>query len=418
MGTGFGFTKYLLVLSLLGCPKDPGETGQRYDSEAPEDLGPCADDGWGAIEQPESAIHVRAEGSDATGDGSQQAPFATLAAAVDAARGRSSDKRIALGPGSFEAGIELWADAGDGATDSGTTVQGCSSAETILSTSDSDATLISISGATEVSVEGLVGRGGTRGIQVYEGAELTLTSVQFAEASEVALLAHGSSTSLTLDGVAISDTAATGTGLGYGVVVQSGAQAAVQDLTLTGCRTVGFLVHSGEGSGVSASHADITSLTVDGTRKNAEGWLGRGLQVQGNATLALSQGSFSGNHDAGIFVLRSPSVAISDVTVTGTLEGEVPDSGELTGDGIVITQGDASHPPSDYQAVLEDNQISSSARAGIVLDAVTATLSGNVATDAHGATSLYSQGSAVVTGDTVLELKTPLVFNTSELSEL
>ena len=79
---------------------------------------------------------------------------------------------------------------------------------------------------------------------------------------------------------------------------------------------------------------------------------------------------------------------------------------------MVISQGDGKNPVSYYNAVLTDNTIDASSRAAVVLDAVTAELTGNACTNSgleQGGTAMFSQAGAVVTGaDTVFDLVTPL----------
>lgn len=81
-------TTLALAASLSACAPAPEPASVDADALArrasASTAPPCADGGWGDIDAPESAVHVRTSGSDSRGDGSLERPFRTVDAALDA----------------------------------------------------------------------------------------------------------------------------------------------------------------------------------------------------------------------------------------------------------------------------------------------------------------------------------------------
>jgi hypothetical protein len=392
-----------LALAACGPEKDTGPTDDTGTPDSVPETGetgvappPCGDGTWGAITDPELAVHVRADGSD-DGDGSLAAPLATVEAALALTRARTEDKRIAVGPGTFPTNVTLASDLGDGTTDDGTAIQGCSSAETILEAAESSEPVVRVSGAAGVAVEGLCSRGGTRGIMVWSAASVTLSAVVVDGARGAGLVVNGNGTAATLTDVEVWGTEPfSGGGNGYGIAMQEGALVSMTGGGAWENTGVGILVSDVE-------EVSFDGIVVEGTQPDDDGYYGRGLQVQDFAlSVSIVGSTFSGNHDAGIFALTALSLALEGSTVEGTLAGALPESEDDSGDGVVITRGEDNLKPSDYVATLDGNTVTGSDRAGIVLDGVFATVSGNALSDngfSLDGTSIVSQGPADVHGD-------------------
>ncbi|MFH1463474.1 MAG: right-handed parallel beta-helix repeat-containing protein [Pseudomonadota bacterium] len=395
----------LVALSLsVGCGSDKDDTEDTAETGTPDTdtgntgfdpTGPCDGGTWGAIADPENAIHVRADGSD-DGDGSVESPLASIAAALELTRARAEDRIIALGPGTFETNIILAHDLGDGRSDDGTTIQGCSAAETLLEDATA-ASVISVHAAQDVVVEGICTHGGKRGILISSAASASLSDVVIEEAYGVGLLVLGNGTQVTLAGVEVYGTLPfTDGNNGYGLAFQEGAAVAMS----------GGGAYDNTGIGILISDVDDVSLSgvaVEGTLQDGDGLFGRGVQIQDYAVnVAIEDLTLADNHDAGLFALRTQVLTMSGCTITGTLAGTAPDSGDATGDGIVVSRGDGNLNPGDYVATLEGNTVTGSARAGIVIDGTTTAVSANDLS-ANGftqdGTSLVSQGPAAVSGD-------------------
>lgn len=97
--------------------------------------------------------------------------------------------------------------------------------------------------------------------------------------------------------------------------------------------------------------------------------------------------------------MRALYTGIDGVAVDTTYAASLPSSGvdETSGDGIVITQGDADNDPAVFEADINGNTVTDPERAGIVLDGVTVlsclgnTLSGYGYPD-DGSPSIIVQG--------------------------
>ncbi len=399
----------LCLLPLMAC------TGQsKLDSDLPDseelrdsqgetsDTGlllvpPCGDGGWGFIDDPEGAIHVRADG-DPAGEGTASDPIRDLERALELSRERAEDKHIAIGPGEFELTAELALDLGGGRTDSGTRIQGCGVDETVLSAEDINEPVITVNGATGVVLEGLCSRGGTRDIVAWSGAEVQLSSVRIEDAEEAGLVVHGHGTTAVLTDVEVHDTIADSTGsLGYGFSFQGGSTVAMSGGGAWGSVGAGILIDAAE-------DVQLSSVVVEVRRANDDGLFGRGIQIQQEAwSVVIEDSLVVDNVDAGIFALNTLDLVIWDSDVSTVAASVLPDSAQTSGDGVVVTRGDEGYDPSGFLVVLTGNSVDGAARAALVVDGVTATVDGN--TDLGSPQGMVAQGPAVVSGsDALVEL--------------
>ncbi|MEQ1502941.1 MAG: hypothetical protein ABMB14_11960 [Myxococcota bacterium] len=395
----------LSLAALSGCRSDP--------------VPPCAGETWGAIDDPAHAIHVRPDGDDA-GDGTERAPVRTLAAALGLARD-GGPRTVALGAGVFPASLSLVTDAGDGRTDDGLRLQGCSADETSIvpdpgaraaSTGGVPGSTVTVTAAQDVTLSDLTFDGGDRPLFVWGGAEVTVVRVRIVDATASGFVVDGPYTIVHATDVEVHRTTASGGSTvgagGYGVEIDG----ATVDWT---------------GGGVWASTAagivvtgDTGALTLDGatvadTLSAADGRFGRGVQVQQYATAALTGCTLAANVDAGLFSLLGQGVSLDGVTVDGTA-GATGGTGTggtgVGGDGIVVTGIDADGrqlDPATFTVSLAGNTIGGVARAGIVVERVTAALDGNVVTGTAPDAARVAQEGAVVTGtDPVTVATTPL----------
>ena len=381
----------LLLLGCLACTgdkADPSPEGDDTGDPSSPTPAPCAAGDWGGLDADEASagIQVRVEGSDAEGDGSALAPLASLDAAL-AAFHAGGAPLIFLGPGSFEATLEL-----DGGTDDGLGLFGCGPDETRLQAADDASPVVRVNGATGLSLGQLTTSGGTRALWFWQGAEATLQALRVEDSTRLGIVFDGSQTVVSGEDIEILDPITDAGELGYGLLV-SGAQVSI----------VGGGIWGATGAGVVASGVDarlsLDGLEIDGTQAWADGSFGRGVQVQDQAQVLLQNLMVSHSQDAGIFVLDSFQAVIEGSTIEDSL-GAALDSGASSGDGIVI--GASGGSPDWYPVSLTDNVVQGSARAGILLSGVTATLSGN-ALSANGydpgAGAALAQEGAVIDGD-------------------
>ncbi len=391
----------LLAVAACGDKDDPGldtdgsrpdeETGEGADSgdsEPPdtEPPTPCADGGWGAITTWETAVHVSIDGA-SEGDGSWAAPLSSLDDALALLRERESDKHLALWPGSYRANLSLSASEGD----DGTVVQGCSAAEVELEAQTVSAAVLEVEAATGVVLEGISTRGGTRGVQIWSGSEATLIDLRIQDATEVGVIVHGNSVQASLEGVEVHGAVHLSHPMAYGLAFQEGATVTMVGGGAFTSSSVGMLVDD-------VAELSLSGVSVEGTEQDSSGAYGRGLQIQSDSGLvSVRESSFSDNQGAGVFAMEVFSLVLEDNTISSTAASSLPGGHGSTGDGVVFTRGDSGRDPAIFRGSFGSNIIRDSARAGMLLDGVTAqvddtTLSGN------GGGDILAQGPANVSG--------------------
>lgn len=388
----------VLVLGLLlGCPPDDDDSSDDTgDDDAGDDdfsVGPCSGGTWGGIGDPEHALHVRVDGSD-DGDGSLAAPFRTVPRAVEVSREAGQPKAIAIGPGG------KWVEpVSITAADDGLVIEGCSHEQSEIGS---------------VTVDGVEGfrladlrssSGSTLAIANSTSVQLERVTVPYGLHAGVSVL---DSDAVTLDEVRVRS-------------IEQGSLADCQQWGnwATGVRLVGSTVdvsaldvRDGQGSGLVAVDSTLTlaGASIGDIAAAGSGQIGRGIHLEDCASVTLDDitiaGDLSGVADAGIFAMGCGELTVTDCVVQDAVGVTLP-LGGTSGDGIVATPGPAPLDPSACVVVLEDNEITEVARAGILLDGVSASLSGNT-TDAE----FFSQNGAAVSGtDQVTALQTPLEWN-------
>ncbi len=375
----------------------PQDTLDTQDTAIP---GPCADGGWGLISRWEHAIHVSPEGS-ADGDGSWADPVSDPTIAIEMLRAQGGEKYLALWPGTHSTNLSL----SQATEDSVLEIQGCSVGEVILEAADSSQPVVAMDAVTEVEIEGLTSRGGTRGILIGNAAEVRLRDLRVEQATEVGLLVHGASTEVQLNNVEVHDPVPSDAGLGYGMAFQDSAQAAVYDGGVWGATAAGVLI---DGAG------DITlaGLTIANTAPDSGGYYGRGVQIQADTVaVTIADATLSANQGAGLFAMQVPSLSFNGSTIEGTSASALPGSHATSGDGVVFTRGDDSRDPASFVGSFGELTITGSARAGLLLDGVTAQLEGVVLTDnafevplAQDSAAITGDNAEVLVGDDMLEL--------------
>lgn len=366
-----------------------------------QSVGPCTDGGWGHIDAGSPAVHVRAGGDDLTGDGTAARPYGTLARALQATRALpESGRRIAVGPGTFAAGLAL-----DQASDDGLVVQGCGPDDTVL-TGAGSAPVLDVAAAGDVSLAGLGLAGGLDALTIRGGASATVDTVDVSGAAGRGLVVQGASTVASLADVTIRD-------------LQGGScawGAAITDATV---QWTGGGVDQAVGLGIFADGADLTLVDVDvsDTAAASDDTLGRGLHAQ-YSRISMDGGQFTGNLDASIYLLDALSgSSIFGVVITLPGAGVVitlPGAGRSgTGEGIVVKSTGAGGAVD-----LVGNVIQGAPRAAILVDGAEADLSGNTASDTglyatYGA-HFFAQGDADVSGSGIVTLSSSSALLTGD----
>ena len=151
--------------------------------------------------------------------------------------------------------------------------------------------------ATGVRIAGLCTDGGTRGIQAWGDAALALGYLCSTGANGAGLVVHGAATQVSLEEAEILDAGLEG-GTGYGIAIQEGASLDMQGGAIWGASTAGVMIDD-------ANQINLSGITVRGTRANADGAYGHGLQVRTDTVQVTVQDvSFMDNQGAGVHVLQ------------------------------------------------------------------------------------------------------------------
>ena len=382
---------------LLGCSggKDP--------------VSPCADGSWGAVPDPVTAIQVRTDGVDGA-EGSLDAPVATLDAALALARARSSDRTIFVGPGEFDGvALSMAHDPGDGSTDDGLVLQGCTD-ETTLNAANEDGPILQVTAAQGVTLAALDLVGGSRALWIWSGATVRASQMSIQGSGRLGILVNDQSTTVDLEDIAVADTvddeAFPGVAFGLGIY---NADVTGSRVKISGSQWAGVFLG---GDGVSGS-LDLDACDVSGTTEAANGEYGRAVHAQDAADLTLTGCTLSNQTDAAVFALQVQAVTLSNLTVATVGDAVIPDETETSGDGLVITSDDGSGlsvDPADFTATLKDNSIGDFDRAGMVVEGVTAEVDAN--TTSGGLFGKTQQGGAILTGSDTMDFTAEtLLFN-------
>jgi len=397
------------------------------DTEGPP-IPPC-DGGWGYVDEAAAGdyIHVRtpADGGDDTGTGTASSPMATLEAAQALSREEGNSKLLCVGSGDYETSLLVLGDAGNDQTDDGLTIVGCGSsgaeATRLVAATDSS-WIIKINTAQGVELQHFATEGGRRAIWVWGGANVGILDLVVQLSTRLGTIFGGWDTIVVADGLVIEDTIAEtddeGVEFGYGLSVHD-ADVTITNGSITGSTKAGMLINGG--------YVTMTSVDIDGTQADYLGYKGRGIQAQNDAMVVMDDceiGATSPNQDAGIYAQGAlwfqMDNSMVDGTAMGALPGESCGGDDCPGEGVVISQGALGEDPANFMAFLDNNVITNSARAGILVDSVATELNGNEALSTNGmfdgASSIYLQGALEDINGTYVITGTDLP-NANELAE-
>jgi hypothetical protein len=175
---------------------------------------------------------------------------------------------------------------------------------------------------------------GGRGINVQNGAALTLTGATLRNNRELGLFASDDGTAVTATGLLVENTqpqVSDQTG-GRGIEVTDGASLTVTGSTIRNNRELGLFAF-GVGTRVEA-----TGLLVENTQPQvSDQTFGRGISVQEGAAITLTGATLRSNHEVGLFA----NDAGTAVTATGLLikDTQPQASDGLFGDGLLVSEG-------------------------------------------------------------------------------
>ncbi len=413
----FAVSALLLAGACTGKHGDVARSDSAADSAADSGFTPpCSGGAWGDIDPAvvATALHVSA-GAAAGGDGSEALPFQSIDDAVTASRADGATKVIVIWPGSYPSSLDLGSLHGD----DGLQLEGCSAGEVSLTGSDASLPILKISGGSGLGVRGLTLAGGHRGLWVWEGASVTVDDVHAASNAVLGVVIDGAGTQATMTNLVISDPSASSGFGGYGLAVRNAVVSAT-NVTVSGATEEGILV-DGDTASISLSTVAVTNTAARGS----DGEYGRGITIQNLASASITDGTFTGNHDAGIFGLGAALLDILRAQVDGTLPSSLPASEDTSGDGIVASDRPEGEPYATtyFSSSIQDVSVSGSSRAGVLLsgDGLGVSLAGtnpiaastsdpSAGSAADGGGLPLVQAGARVSGGDVFAMSTPLAI--------
>lgn len=320
--------------------------------------GPCGDATWGRIGEPgDDWVHVSAlVGDDATGDGTVEHPFLTVAAAVDAARvlAAGTDRVVAVWPGAYDATVSLLPAEGWDGDD--VALLGCSATESLLVAADPDAPVIDAA-VGNVAVEGLGLVGGTAALTARDGSTVRASHISVSGSREAGIAAFDAGTILKVESSEV--VAPPVDGCGWGIASWS-ADTSVTQSTVTGARGTAIFADGGA--------LAVHETSLDATLPDLAGRYGRAIHAQ-YAQVSLHNSYLTSATDASIFLLQPLGGDIRGVIIDITGAGIVGQ--ETTGDAIVIVG------PSATKLRVKHNWITAPARAGLLLEDANVDVSAN-----------------------------------------
>lgn len=169
-----------------------------------------------------------------------------------------------------------------------------------------------------------------RCIIVEDGATLVLEDFSLHDFEGVAIhvIGVGSQATFTSGEVNnIAELSTGGGGFGYAMVVEGGATATLDRVTISACHGAGIAA-DGEGTTIS-----ITNTSVGQTQANTYGGTGVGIIVQDSAQGTIDFSAFEDNAAPGIFLSSGSSTTIGHSLVTGNTFSDVA----LTDAGMTLT---------------------------------------------------------------------------------
>ena len=269
---------------------------------------PCPDGNW----HDEEAIRARAPGFDGRvwylapdGDdessGGRDAPLRT----VSEAHGRAvSGDILALGVGRFDEAIRIRRRLA--------IVGACVEQTTVTASPSDDDPVIEATGNKDIAVSDLTVTGARGGIWLRESGRAQLRGVSVRETVRAGVAVAGDDARMVLEDVVIADTQGRSgdLNLGYGLDVESGAEAEVVRGFLSGNHDVGVVAI---GRGTIVRMEDVVVARTQPDQGNASS--GRGVGVNLGATVEVSRVVVHRSHEFGVFVRDAGSRLTGDFLV-------------------------------------------------------------------------------------------------------
>ncbi len=361
----------ILIALLPACHKTQRRKQDPQDTAPAHDTGPATDPGcdtgildengdcvpaacgsgtWGDLQLDESTVYVDIAAAEG-GDGSEDAPFTSIQAGLDAA-GDADGGMVAVAAGTYLENLELGrshgavqlagrckelvvidASAGDEETPG---------IDVTVSSSEVAVSGVTVSGSQYIGVRVGSGTLTMRDSKVTDNAYLGLAAHQWGlyetslvvESCEivdnqvVGVLGQDAGTSVALRQTTIQGTRPSASvSYGYGIDVYGGASLETESCQVSENTTLGVLVED------SGSSAQLRDTVIQDTQPGDDGLFGYGIQVWRGATLVVEDGELRRNTGVGLRAhSEGTSVTLRETSIADT---QPADDGQL-GYGIEV----------------------------------------------------------------------------------
>ena len=262
------------------------------------------------------------------GDGSRDAPVATIAEALELA---AKGKRIVLLPGTYPEPVHITRDV--------SLVAACPGSVSLTGAAQTPKVPAAVwVQDADVKLEGLRITADGAGVLVTSGGDVTTDRTDISGCLLAAVLAtgFGSDAIVTTSRLAETRLALLGDrNVGIGAFADDGGKVTLVDTAVLGNRTYGVL------SRYAPSTATLEGVAIVGTASNDEGLFGRGVQALWGGTASVARTFISGSHDAGAFAFEG-TLTMTESVVEGTLPLDGTPAGAYDGrfgEGIAADGG-------------------------------------------------------------------------------
>lgn len=334
----------LLLLPFAGCALAESTAGEFVDH-------PCAA-AWGTAAEGDAIL---VEEGAVDGDGSVDAPFGDLEAAILAAT-TGGPRVVLVGPGQYtasEAARRFFLSGEAGGDD--VAVLGCGSAQSLILAIDAappgspderarQAAFEFGAGVQGATLAGFTLSGGEGGVVIGGGAgterPIVLRDLVIEDGTRSGVSVTGLGATVQATNVHVRGIDAGFGSFAMGIVVHEGGS--VWDPPTGSFVLQGGTVEDIEGVGVLVDHAhvDLVDVLVQNT-SHAGAATGRGAQVQNQSRATFDRVTIQDTAETGLFVLAPTDLSLENSVLTRTHRAPNPDSGALLGgDGFVAVGGE------------------------------------------------------------------------------
>lgn len=213
-------------------------------------------------------------------------------------------------------------------------------------------------------------------------AELTMDHSAIVAGNQLGLVLDGSRATVRTS--LVSDTKPAANGYGVGIEVLPGALLVAEDSALVRNTVVGLLLSGNLAPGPAVPVASVTRTLILDTRPNAQGKAGHGVNANDGSKLTLFSSALSGSHEAGLSVVDS-SADVADSVVAQT----AAHADGAFGYGLMVPRGELG-----FTSTVHASRVTLSDNAGVGCFVAAATVGVERSTFSRNAVAVHAQAGA------------------------